>query len=134
MSPRPPGLHALLLLVVTSLPLPGRAEPSSSMPMAELLLPHDCDSLPLCFRDGMALDAEQDHEVRRVLAEARRQREALRAETFRRLRAVLSSRQAGLLEARRAALLSGEAGRLGHRAECLIRQEKAARPPRQEPR
>lgn len=96
--------------------------------MAEFLLPVDCDSLAVCFRDGMALDTEQDHEVRRLLAEARRQREALRAETFRRLRAVLTSRQASLLEARRAALLSGEARRLGKRAECLMRQEAAALP------
>lgn len=125
---RCPGAWPMLLGILSALAAPVRGAPAASDSMAELLLPLDCDSLPLCFRDGMALDAEQEQEVRRILAEALRQREALRAETFQRLRAILSSRQAGLLEERRAALLSGQARRLGARAECLLRQESAASP------
>lgn len=125
MNPTPRALLLLLLAVLSSVPATTRAASAPPPPGAELLLPHDCDSLPLCFRDGMALDSNQEQEVRRVLAEAIRQRELLRADTFRRLRAILSSRQAGLLEARRAALLSGEARRLGARAECLLQQEPA---------
>jgi hypothetical protein len=130
MIPPRPGAHAFFLLALAAQSASAGTEPATMAPGAELLLPLDCDSLPLCFRDGMALDAEQDQEVRRVLAEARRQREELREDTFRRLRAVLSTRQAALLEARRAALLAGEARRLGRRAECLLHQDLPAQWPR----
>lgn len=123
----------LVALLVTPGVQPSRAvavPAGRTASTGEFLLPLDCDSLAICFRDGMALDTAQEQEVRRVLAEARRQREALRADTFQRLRAVLNSSQAGMLEARRAALLAGEAERLGARAECLQRQ---ARPPPRHP-
>lgn len=125
-----PLRNSLLLVTLCGLPPAGITAPATPVPMAELLLPLDCDSLPVCFRDGMALDSRQEQEVRRVLADAIRQREALRADTFQRLRAILSSRQAGLLEARRAALLAGEARRLGARADCLLRREPAVIPAR----
>lgn len=92
------------------------------------LRPQDCDELDDCIAEDLALSNEQQQQVRDILEQARKQRDALREDTFSRLKDVLTPEQARRLEEHRSDLMRYRAQRMRERAGRLDRRARELRP------
>lgn len=95
---------------------------------AHALRPQDCDELDDCIAEDLALSNEQQQRVRDILEQARRQRDALREDTFNRLKDVLTPEQTRRLEEHRSDLMRYRAQRMRERAGRLDRRARDLKP------
>lgn len=80
---------------------------------------HDCEEMESCFIEELQLSDDQQQKIRGIMQEARKQRDALRNDTFNRIKAVLTPEQTRRLEDHRADMMKYRAERMRERADHM---------------
>lgn len=78
-----------------------------------------CDEMDECITEGLNLTPDQQTRVRAILEDSRKKREALRAETMQKMRAVLTPEQVKMVDAHRAEIMEFRAEQMKKKAEHM---------------
>lgn len=126
MTPLSLSLRAFRLTAALLLPLTW-ASRTEAAPPADASGQHDCEEMEECFIEGLDLSDDQQRQIRDLMEAARAKQEALRDDTYHRIRDILTPGQGRKLDEHRSDILRLRAQRLRQQAELMDRRARKLR-------